>query len=349
MSSPSRYDRQTRLGVIGRAGQQRIEQSRVAVLGCGALGTVAADILARAGVGTLCLIDRDVVEWSNLQRQSLYHEADAIAGRAKAEVAAERLTLANSTVRYEPRVADVTADNIGELLSGVDLAIDASDNFSIRFLLNDYSLRYRLPWVHGGCVGTTGQVMFFRGEGKPCFRCLVPQPPPSTAVATCDTAGVLGSATHAIASLQATDALKWLSGNEQSIRRGVWSLDFWENRSREVALPAALSESCPACGRGELTFLDAVGEHSGGAAEVLCGRDSVQLPAPRGAGDEIPQLAALAARWGQLGEVQTTRFFARLTLPDQLTLTVFRDGRTVVDGTRDPSKAKSLHARYVGG
>jgi len=346
MSSATRYDRQTRLSVIGQEGQRRIGESRVAVLGCGALGTVAADILARAGVGYLRLIDRDVVEWSNLQRQSLFLEADARSGRAKAEVAAERLQAANSTIELEPVVADVTVDTINGLLDGTDLVIDATDNFAIRFLLNDYSLLHRIPWVHGGCVGTTGQLMFFTGEGKPCFRCLVPQMPPAAAIATCDTAGVLGSATHTIASLQATEALKWLSGHREAVRHRVWSIDFWANRSREVEFPPALSESCPACGRGELSFLEGAEASAAGEPKVLCGRQAVQLPPP--AGTPSP-LALLAQRWGELGEVQAARFFVRLTLPDSLTLTVFRDGRTVVDGTDDIAKAKSLHARYVGG
>lgn len=346
MTSTSRYDRQIRLPMIGREGQERIRESRVAVLGCGALGTVAADILARAGVGTLRLIDRDVVEWTNLQRQSLFYEADAESGRAKAEVACQRLTLANSSVDYQPVVTDVTVDNITTILADIDLVIDATDNFGVRFLLNDYSLRQRLPWVHGGCVGTTGQVMFFTGQGKPCFRCLVPQVPPAAAIATCDTAGVLGSATHIVASLQATEAIKWLTGHHQAIRRGVWSLDFWHNRSREVMIPEELSRSCAACGRGELTFLDARGGDAAPDAKILCGRDSVQLPAPAAAPAD---LGRLADRWRDLGRVQTSRFFVRLTLPESLTLTVFRDGRTVVDGTDDISRAKSLHARYIGG
>lgn len=345
MQSLSRYDRQTRLPGIGPQGQDRIRQSRVAVLGCGALGTVAADILARAGVGTLRLIDRDVVEWTNLQRQSLYYESDAAAGRAKAEVAAERLSQANSLVDYQPMVTDVNADNITTILADIHLVIDATDNFNVRFLLNDFSLRYQTPWVHGGCVGTTGQVMFFTGLGKPCFRCLVPEPPPASAIATCDTAGVLGSATHAVASLQVTEAIKWITGNHDAIRTGVWSLDFWHNRSREIAIPETLSASCPACGRGELTFLDATGSQSSDSTKILCGRDSVQIGAPAtGSAD----LTTLAKSWSNLGTVQTTKFFVRLTLPEDFTITVFRDGRTLIDGTNDIGRAKSIHARYVG-
>ncbi len=207
-----RFDRQTRLPMIGLSGQRRLEVSTVGILGCGALGSVAAELLARAGVGRLRLIDRDVVEWTNLQRQSLYIEDDARQGRAKADAACERLQQINSQSHYDPMVIDITSANIHVALADVDLVIDASDNFGVRMLLNDYSLEHRLPWVHGGCVGTGGQLSFFTGQGYPCFRCLVPEVPPASAVATCDTAGVLGPATHAIASLQAAEALKWLTG-----------------------------------------------------------------------------------------------------------------------------------------
>lgn len=345
MSSQSRYDRQTRLPGIGRDGQQRILESRVAVLGCGALGTVAADILSRAGVGTLRLIDRDVVEWTNLQRQSLYDESDAAAGRAKAEAACKRLGLANASVDYQPMVTDVNADNIASVLADIDLVIDASDNFNVRFLLNDFSLRYKIPWVHGGCVGTSGQLMFFTGLGSPCFRCLVPDAPPNSAIATCDTAGVLGSATHAIASLQTVEAIKWITGNRDAIRKGVWSIDFWHNRSREIAIPPTLSANCPACGKGELSFLDATSAQEDDSTKIMCGRDSVQIGAVPG---RSVDLTALANRWENLGAVQTTRFFVRLTLPEKLVVTVFRDGRTMVDGTADIVRAKSIQARYVG-
>jgi len=342
---PSRYDRQIRLPMIGEAGQERLAQSHVAVLGCGALGTVAADILARAGVGHLRLIDRDVVEWTNLQRQSLYTERDAQTSRAKADAACEALALANSEIQCEPMVADLSADNIGSLLEGCDLVIDAADNFAVRFLLNDYSLEHRLPWVHGGCVGTGGQLAFFSGQGKPCFRCLVPEIPPASAVATCDTAGVLGSATHTIASLQATEALKWLTGNHAAIRKGVWSIDFWSNRSRVIALPAAISETCLACGLGKREFLSG---SAAGSVAVVCGRSSVQISPPRSTSLD---LNAMAERWSAMGEVSVNRFFVRVKLrpPDAETVTLFRDGRGLIDGTVETGRARTLYAKLVGG
>jgi molybdopterin-synthase adenylyltransferase len=338
----TRYDRQTRLPMIGEAGQRRLSQSHVGILGCGALGSVAAEILARAGVGTLSLIDRDIVEWTNLQRQSLYTEADAVQGRTKVEAAVDALGRVNSQVTYVPVVADVTANNIAAVLSPCDLVIDAADNFALRFLLNDYSLERNLPWVHGGCVGTQGQIAFFFGAGRPCFRCLVPQSPPASSVPTCDTAGVLGSATHVIASLQATEALKWLTGNVGAIRRGVWSIDFWTNRSREVSISDALSDSCPACGLGRRDYLDGKG---GNIATVVCGRQAVQLAPPTTA---TVDLVEIANRWQSFGDVTTNRFFARVRFANAETLTLFRDGRALVEGTDDVVRARTMYAQLVG-
>ncbi len=338
-----RFDRQTRLPMIGLPGQQRLEASAVAILGCGALGSVAAELLARAGVGRLVLIDRDIVEWTNLQRQSLYIEEDARHGRAKADAACERLRQINSQSQYDPLVVDVTSANIQVALADVDLVIDASDNFGVRMLLNDYSLEYELPWVHGGCVGTGGQLAFFTGLGSPCFRCLVPDIPPSSAVATCDTAGVLGPVTHAIASLQAVEAIKWLTGNETTVRQGVWSIDFWANRTRTVDIPAELTDSCPACKGRERKFLRGTEPT---AAVAVCGRNAVQI-AP-GSSNEI-DLQRLAQSWLGAGIVEKSRFFSRLRLPNELSITVFRDGRAIVEGTTDLAVARSLQAKWVGG
>lgn len=339
----TRYDRQIRLSMIGREGQQRLADAKVAVLGCGALGTVAADILARAGVGHLRLIDRDVVEWTNLQRQSLYTEQDAQQSQAKAAAACKAISFINSEIVCEPWVTDLTADNIHQSLEGCDLVVDAADNFAVRFLLNDYSLEHRLPWVHGGCVGTGGQVAFFTGQGHPCFRCLVPEMPPASAVATCDSAGVLGSATHAIASLQATEAIKWLSGNQAAIRPGVWSLDFWNHRSRVISLPASLSDRCAACGLGRRDFLS--GTETGSSVAVVCGRQAVQI-GPSSATPTDP--AAMAQRWETCEDVVSNRFFARCRVSETETLTLFRDGRALIEGTDDVARARTIYAQFVG-
>ncbi|TWU58247.1 ThiF family adenylyltransferase [Rubripirellula reticaptiva] len=345
-SAEDRYARQIQFAPIGSDGNRLIAASSVAVLGCGALGTVAAEVLARAGVGKLTLIDRDVVEWTNLQRQSLFDEADAREGRSKAAAACERISQINSSIRVVPIVADVGAGNIRDLLGEVDLVIDAADNFSLRFLLNDWSLATKTAWVHGGCVGASGQVRLFTGQGRPCFRCVVPEPPPASAVQTCDTAGVVGSVTHVIASLQATEAIKWLSGNQAAVHQTMLSIDLWNNRFREIEIPSTLSAGCVACDNGELQFLDGARGIVDQSAAVLCGRNAVQINrSQNGAVD----LTMMADRWKGIGRVQANAFFIRLHPSDTHTVTLFRDGRVVVTGTDQVSEARSLFDRYVGG
>ncbi|TWU45997.1 Molybdopterin-synthase adenylyltransferase [Novipirellula aureliae] len=341
--SDNRYARQVRFDAIGVDGQRLISQSTVAILGCGALGSVIAEILARSGVGQLRIIDRDYVEWTNLQRQALFDENDAKQGRAKSEAACDRLQSINSDITAEPFVADLTADNIDRHLRGTDLVVDAADNFSIRFLLNDWSLKTKTAWVHGGCVGAAGQVRLFSGLGAPCFRCLVPNLPPASSVATCDTAGVVGAATHAIASLQALEALKWLSGNRDTIHESVWSFDFWSNRFRELSIDSSLSQSCRACGERQYDFLE--GDPVGvGETMTLCGRSAVQITPSAMATVDLNQMAL---RWQGQGEVQLTRFFVRLTLAT-LRLTLFRDGRAVIEGTDQSGEARAVYDRLVG-
>lgn len=342
----NRYARQIQYGPIGSPGHEALERARVAVLGCGALGTVAAEILARAGVGHLRIIDRDVIEWTNLQRQSLYTERDAVEAKSKAAAACERLADINSAIEIKPIVADVTSGNIGGILEGVDLVIDAADNFLVRFLLNDWALSTATPWVHGGCVGASGQVRLFSGQKSPCFRCLVPEPPPAAAVDTCDTAGVVGSATHFFASLQATEAIKWLSGNRDSVRESVLSVDLWSNRIRELKLPASISKGCIACDLREFEFLEGERSVQSEAAAVLCGRDAVQISSTS---STVVDLSQMVKRWEGVGRVQATAFFVRLFPSEQHSLTLFRDGRVVVTGTSEVSEARMLCDRYVGG
>ena len=343
--SSNRYARQIQFHPIGENGQAGIRSSKIAILGCGALGTVAAEILARAGVGQLWLIDRDVVEWSNLQRQALFDEDDAIKGNSKAEAASRHLRRINSDVVTHPVVTDITAENISIALESADLVIDAADNFLLRFLLNDWSLRAEKPWVHGGCVGSTGQIHLFTGRGGPCFRCLVPEPPPAAAVDTCDTAGVVGSATHTIASLQAHEAIKWLSGNQQSTRSKLLSIDLWNNRIRELTIPDQLRETCTACGKKQYEFLEGTHAVKSESASVLCGRDAVQIQT----GETEIDFDKLQERWKSTGKTQKTRFFLRLHINETQSLTVFRDGRVVINGTDEISIARTLLNRFLGG
>lgn len=349
-SSANRYARQIRFDPIGADGQELISSANVSLLGCGALGTVAAEILARAGVGNLRIIDRDVVEWSNLQRQALFDENDAKLGRSKSAAAASRIAEINSGIKVEPVVADVTALNIESLLMNSDLVIDATDNFSIRFLLNDWSLKNKTAWVHGGCVGASGQIRLFDGQGKPCFRCLVPNPPPAGSVATCDTAGVVGSATHLIASLQATEAIKWISGSRDQVRSKVLSIDLWDNRIREIDISKSLSENCPACQKGRYEFLYGDSSSIDDGTTVLCGRDAVQIAATSNGINDLIDLESIADRWVKISSVQRTPFFVRMPLDDSEArrITLFRDGRVIVDGTEDPAIARTIRDRYLG-
>lgn len=339
-----RYARQRQFWAIGEQGQQQIEAANVAIIGCGALGTVAAELLCRAGVGRILIIDRDVVEWTNLQRQSLFDSRDAEQGNAKAEAACLRLTEINPSIELTPCVADLNPGNIESLLQGTDLVIDATDNFGIRFLINDWALATSSVWVHGGCVGASGQVRLFDGSTRPCFRCLVPELPPQGMVDTCDTAGVLGSATHAIASMQVTEAIKWLSGNRQQVSEAVIAVDFWNNKTRAVSLPPEVSPNCPACVGRTFDYLQ--GQALASDAVSLCGRNAVQIAAAKSTAP--PSLESLQTRWTGLGEVQLTRFFVRLHIDAQTSVTVFRDGRMVVQGTEELSRARAMVDRFVG-
>ncbi|QDS92925.1 Molybdopterin-synthase adenylyltransferase [Roseimaritima multifibrata] len=355
MRNPDRYDRQRRFALVGESGQRRLLESHVAVLGCGALGTVAAEILARAGVGRLHLIDRDTVELTNLQRQSLFNEADAEAGRAKVDAATERLRAINSQIVIEPHLVDVRADNIAALLSGADLVIDGTDNFGVRFLLNDYSLETKTPWVHGGCVGATGQVAFFTGRGSPCFRCLIPSPPDPSTVQTCDTAGVIGAATHTIASLQAMRAIRFLShdsavGEQDEATSAdaseVLSLDMWRNRIRTLNIA---DDNCPACKQGKRDFLHGTMSAVADQSAVLCGRNAVQIHPQGNSPNHRIDFDRMQKAWLNIGSLDRNAFFIRLHLPQDQSLTLFRDGRAVVGGTEDLAIARSIYAKYVGG
>lgn len=340
----NRYARQTQFSPIGTLGQAKLRAAHAAVVGCGALGSVAAELLARAGIGRLTLIDRDVIEWTNLQRQSLYDEQDAATNAAKAEAAAVHLARINGDVTLEPHVVELRCDNIRELLRDVDLVVDGSDNFRLRFLLNDWSLATHTPWVHGGCVGAEGQVFVLTGN-TPCFRCLVPEAPPAAVVATCDTAGVIGGASHVIASLQVIEAMKLLTGNENKARSKILSIDFWNNRIRDLSVAPSLSQSCRACAQHQFDYLDG---KIGGSEEAvtLCGRETVQIHLSRDSNQF--DLDVFAQRWSSLGRVQSTRFFVRIHVDQNTSITLFQDGRALISGTSDPSRARSLYDRFIG-
>ncbi|MCR9293528.1 MAG: ThiF family adenylyltransferase [bacterium] len=340
MQDTSRYSRQIRFAPIGEAGQTKISQASVLICGCGALGSLIAERLARAGVGRLRLVDRDWVEYSNLQRQALFTEADAASATPKAVAAAAALARINSEIALEPYVEDVHAGNIRRLSEGCEVVLDGTDNFETRFLINDYCLSSNTPWIHAGCLGASGQILSILPGTTACFRCLIPDLPPREAMETCDSAGVLGPTIGIIASWQASEALKVISGNLPAVCRGLIVLDSWNNDCRIVQLPR--NPQCPACVHEDYPFLEGRIRTS---TTVLCGKNAVQIDSP---GIQHESLDVLAQKLSPLGEVTRNAYFVRLALA-QHTLTIFRGGRTVVQGTTSEAEAKSLLAQTLGG
>jgi len=330
-----RYSRQIRFPGIGQAGQQRLLDARVAVVGCGALGSFQAGALARAGIGFLRIIDRDYVELSNLQRQWLFDQCDVEQGLPKAIAATRRIAAINSDIEAEPAVADLTPENIDDLLGDAGLILDGTDNFETRYLINDYAVSRGRPWVYGAAVGSYGITMPVLPGTTACLRCVYPDPP-AGAQPTCETAGVLGSITALIASLQVSEALKILCGVDVS--RKITTVDIWSGEIRQLAQPSP-DERCPACGRREFPYLS--GERRSPVS--LCGRNAVQIHERSRPLD----LEDLAARLAPLGVVRANEFALRFETPPYL-LTVFPDGRAIVKGTTDVGVARSLYARYVG-
>lgn len=341
-----RYSRQIRFAGIGDEGQQRICQSRVLICGCGALGTVLADTLARAGVGLLRIVDRDFVDLSNLQRQVLFDETDVAAQLPKSIVAADRLRRVNSTIQIEPHVADLDAGNIGEFAAGIDLILDGTDNFETRFLINDASLGLGIPWVYAGVVGSHGQTMAVLPGRTACLRCIVESPPEPGQTETCDTAGVISPAIHMVTALQAALALRILAGQGDAIPARLYMVDVWDPTLRPMNLDGLRQRGdCPACGpRARRDWL-----HGARTSQttILCGRNSVQIaPAER----QVVSLDEFAERLSRMGTVTRNPFLLRFGPRDQdVQLTLFRDGRVIVQGTEDLSVARGLYSRYIGG
>ena len=329
-----RYSRQLLFPGIGEDGQEHLLAAHAAIVGCGALGSFHAAALARAGVGRLTLIDRDFVESSNLQRQWLYEEADAEAALPKAIAAGRALSRINSRIQVQPRVADLTPETVHDLLGGVQIVLDGTDNFETRYLINDYAVSEGIPWIYGGAVGSYGVTMPLL-PGQACFRCIYPDPP-SGIQPTCDTAGVLGAVTAAVAALQTADAMKILCG--RAFTPKLTTLDVWSGGMRQVDLPQKDAD-CPACARRDFPYL--AGRLR--APVSLCGRNAVQIHERARPVD----LALLRQSLAPLGEVRANdfglRFFCR-----PYEMTVFPDGRAIVKGTTDVGLARSLYARYIG-
>jgi molybdopterin-synthase adenylyltransferase len=339
--STSRYARQSQFAPLGAEGQARISQSRVLLCGCGALGSVIASTLARAGVGYMRIVDRDFVELNNLQRQVLFDEDDVASGLPKAICAAEKLRRINSEITIEPIVADITAATLPPLLEGVDLILDGLDNFETRFLLNDASIKTGIPWIFGGCLGAEGQSMTIIPGVTPCYRCLIPEPPDAGTALTCDMAGILGPIINVIASIQCAEALKILSGNAGEIRKSLLLLDVWSNYYREMNLSQVGAQDCPCCGRMDFPWLE--GRRTNPPV-ILCGRNAVQIT-PASAQKWTPD--ETRGRLEPYGAVTANKFLARAKI-GEYDVTLFLDGRAIIQGTQDPAVARSVYAKCVG-
>jgi molybdopterin-synthase adenylyltransferase len=339
-ATTQRYARQRILPAIGNEGQERLRNSRAAVLGIGALGTHIADSLVRAGVGFVRIVDRDVPELSNLQRQILFTTEDVTEGVPKAIAAARMLEQVNPEIEIEPLVQDINPTNIESFIKDVDLVLDGSDNFELRYLLNDAAVKHGKPWIYGGVIGTHGMTMTIVPGATPCLRCIFPDAPAPGDAPTCDTAGVLGPAVSVVAGLQASEAVKFLSGNHDDLNRTLTMIDVWQFSFRSIDLNGR-DPDCPTCGHRYYEFLDRAAPRQ---TTELCGSDSIQIvvhPAP-----EI-SLDRLAERLSHSGTVAHNAYLLRFST-NGYQLTVFPDGRAIVKGTTDAAEARSVYSRFVG-
>ncbi len=351
-----RYHRQSLLAPIGAAGQGKLSRARVLIVGCGALGTCSAEYLARAGVGALRLVDRDLVEWSNLARQIAFTETDARDARPKAVALGEHLTRVRSDLDLDVQPTELDAANARELADGVDVIVDGTDNIPTRFLINDLAYAGGIPWVYAGAIETRGHCLAIPGVGGPCLRCYLDEPPPPGTLATCDTAGVLGPAVGAIASWQAALTIRALVDGAAApgLAGRLVQLDPWRLDCRVATVEP--DPECPVCVGGRFDWLDAAavsrgaatGSVGSGSAAKLCGRRAVQVrPAAPDGGRPRVDLDRIAARLEPIGRVESLPYCVRLHR-DEITMTLFPDGRAIFDGLTDTARARSLYARFVG-
>ncbi|MBI2682829.1 MAG: ThiF family adenylyltransferase [Acidobacteriales bacterium] len=332
-----RYSRQELFGPIGAEGQARLLASRVVIAGCGATGSAVAGLLARAGVGTIRILDRDYVETSNLQRQALFDEADAAESLPKALAAARKIARFNSQIVVEPKVADLTPVNAAELLADAHLILDATDNFETRYLINDYAVKHGVPWIYAAAVGAYGVTMNILPGETACLSCLFPAAPQGT-VETCDTAGILNSVVSLVASIEATEALKILVGARDAVRRTLISFDLWKNDHSEISAARPRSD-CSTCQRREYPHL--AGE--GRPHITLCGRNSVQIHEQQ----RPVSFAEMSQRLAPHGRVKHNEFVLKFWR-EEYEMTLFTDGRAIIKGTTDTAVARSLYARFIG-
>jgi molybdopterin-synthase adenylyltransferase len=333
-----RYARQILFHQIGENGQQRLAAATVLIIGCGALGTVCANHLARAGVGNIRIIDRDYVELNNLQRQILFDETDALDRLPKAIAASQKLKKINSEIRIEALIADVNPGNIEDLIAGMDLVLDATDNMEIRYLINDACVKHQVPWIYAGVIGAFGMTMNIIPGKTACFRCLMQAPPEPGTMPTCETVGVLNGAPGVIASIQAVEAMKILTGHLPSGAALIY-VDLWTQEFKRLSIER--HPECPVCAGKHFDFLS--GDRYSETL-ALCGRNTVQITLAPGGEFSIERLKK---RLAALGEVTDNGFFLSFKV-DTYELIVFPEGRTMIKGTTDESVARNLFAKYIG-
>ncbi len=343
-SSQDRYSRQVLFERIGKDGQAQLSRGRVLLVGCGALGTVLASTLARAGVGHLRICDRDYIELNNLQRQVLFDEDDIAANIPKAIAAANKLSRVNSSITVEPVVTDVNFKNIAHLADGCDVILDGTDNFETRYLINDHCVDRGLPWVYGAVIGATGLVMPIIPGETPCLRCVFENAPPPEMSPTCDTAGVIGPSVNIVASMQCVETFKLLMNKRDEVVRKLLSIDVWSGRvvQLSVARPDG-DDSCICCSERRFEYLQ--GEVVS-LTTTLCGRNAVQIQSNREGGADLSAIAQKLASVSR-EPVKQSEYLIR-AMVEEYELTVFKDGRTIIKGTKSADVARSVHAKYIG-
>ena len=335
-----RYSRHILFAGIGDAGQRRIHDAGVAVVGCGALGTCSSEMLVRAGIGGLVLVDRDYVELSNLHRQSLFTEENARQGLPKAVAAERALSAINREVRIRALVNDVTSENIAEICAGCSLIVDGTDNFETRYLVNDYSVQTGTPWVYGACVGSFGTACAFVPGRTGCFRCLCEEPPAGAGIETCDTAGVVAPIVHTVAAFQVAQALKLITGSSVATFK-LLQVDVWDDTWRAVSLEGLRNPECDCCVKKKFVFLEGSQESR---LTRLCGRNAVQISPGRPVQLDFTELSVRLARTAQ---VEFNDYMMRIKVAE-FEIALFPDGRSIIKGTDDPGLARAVYSRYVG-
>jgi molybdopterin/thiamine biosynthesis adenylyltransferase len=335
-----RYSRQILFSDIGREGQEKLSNSRVLLVGCGALGASHAEMLARAGVGKLRIVDRDFVEFTNLQRQTLFKESDAIDRIPKAAAAKVRIAEINSEIEVEPIVADVNRSNVESLMRDCDLVLDGTDNFQVRYLVNDACVKHRIPWIYGAAVSSYGVSMTIIPGITPCLRCIFEDIPDAGSSPTCDTAGVIMPIISTISAIQVTEAIKLLVGKPEALHRSLVQIDLWQNDWRKIGM----REPNPDCVTCEMRRFDFLDSESPEISAVLCGRNAVQIAPPSATAID---LESLAQKLKAIATVKRNEYLVRFEAGGH-EVTVFRDARAIIRGTNDVAVARSLYARYVG-